>query len=180
MNETLLHPVINHFTIALITISVLLDIIGLISKKESFHKAAWYNFIVGAIAGLFTVITGLIAEVSVAHGEAAHEIMETHETLGFIILGLVLILLIWRIITRGNFPVKGSAIYIVIAILTVGTIFVNGFYGGEMVFKHGVAVQTQQVSTEETQQHEESKTTFQPDTAKTENTNEIHKHNHEH
>lgn len=141
MNISLFHPIVNHFTIALISISVILDILGVLTKKQYFHTAAWINLVIGTISGVLTIITGLIAEDTVHHSEAAHQIMETHETLGFVILALVLIILIWRLILKGQFPVKGKIFYIFIGISIFALILLNGYYGGELVFKHGVAVQ---------------------------------------
>lgn len=149
MDIYLLHPIINHFTIALISVSVLLDILGAITKNEKLHTAAWINLIIGAFAGVFTFVTGLIAEANVAHSGEAHEIMETHETIGFFILGIVAVLFVWRLFLKGRFPMKAGFLYIVLGLVGTGLIFLNGFYGGEMVFKHGVAVE----AVEMTDQH---------------------------
>jgi uncharacterized membrane protein len=139
MDVSLLHPVINHFTIALLTLSVVFDVLGVITKNRGFHTAAWINLIFGAIAGIGTVMSGLIAQNNVAQQEA-HRIMEIHESLGFIILGIAIILLVWRIVLKGAFPVKSGSLYVSGGVILVLLILVNGFYGGELVFKQGFAV----------------------------------------
>jgi uncharacterized membrane protein len=136
----LFHPKVVHFTIALFTVSVLLDLLGIVFKKEKFKIAGWYNLVLAGTAAIITVITGLLAEANVAHNDAAHEIMEKHETIGYMVLGFILVLLIWRIMLKGNFPQKLSVVYLGLALAGLGTMFTGAYYGGEMVYTHGVAV----------------------------------------
>lgn len=138
----LIHPVLVHFTIALFSLSVLFDIIGRISKKESFHIASWLNLIGGGLAVIATVIFGVIAESRAPHTAAGHELIEIHETIGFIVLGIILVLAIWRFILKGKLPIKGLAVYFVISVLGVFLMFAGAYYGGEMVYSHGYGVKT--------------------------------------
>ncbi len=146
MEINLWHPVVNHFTIALIIFGVFLDIIAKLFRNEKLHFAAWLNLLFGATAGVFTIITGLIAEDHIRQSEVVYGILEKHETIGFVILGLVVIMLMWRFFLRGKFPGRGAAFYILLSVSMVILITINGFYGGEMVFKHGVAVGTKSLT----------------------------------
>jgi len=76
--------------------------------------------------------------------------METHETIGYIVLGIILALLIWRILLKGQFPKKASFLYIILALTGIGFIFTGAYYGGEMVYTHGVAVKAVPVTEEGT------------------------------
>jgi uncharacterized membrane protein len=140
MEIELWHPVINHFTIALIIFGVFLDFIGKIFRNDSLHFAAWLNLIFGTVAGVLTIITGLIAEDHIIVSPPVHDILEKHETIGFVILGLVMVMVVWRIFISGKFPARGSSFYTILTISVVVLIAINGFYGGEMVFKYGAAV----------------------------------------
>jgi len=156
----LIHPILVHFTIALFSLSVLFDILGKLTRNQRFHSAAWYNLIFASLSVIATVIFGLIAEARAPHTDAGHALLKTHETLGFIVLGIILILTIWRIILKGKMPTKALAAYLVIAILGVGLMFVGGYYGGEMVYTHGygveAAVQTTEHAHSEGTSHEQS------------------------
>jgi len=136
----LIHPILVHFTIALFSLSVLFDILGKLTKKEGFHAAAWFNLLFGSLSVIATVIFGKIAESGAPHTDTGHELIEIHETIGFIVMGIILILAIWRIILKGKLPLKGLVIYLVVAVLGVGLMFVGGYYGGEMVYTHGYGV----------------------------------------
>jgi uncharacterized membrane protein len=152
----LFHPVLVHFTIALFSLSVLFDILGKLTKLEGFRSAAWFNLIFASLSVIATVIFGLIAESRAPHTDAGHELLETHETIGFIVLGIIFILTIWRIILKSKLPVKGLAIYFVFSVLGVGLMFVGGYYGGEMVYTHGYGVKAAMLTTEHI--HSEGKT----------------------
>ena len=156
---TLLHPKVVHFAVALFSLSVLFDLLSVITKKETFHTAGRVNLIFAGAAGIITVITGLIAENRVPHVDAAHEIMEIHETLGFITLGSILLLLVWRLFLKGKLPEKAIALYLFIGIAGLGVMFTGAYYGGEMVYTYGVAVKAVPVSEEEAGYHHEGDNT---------------------
>lgn len=134
------HPLVVHFTIALFSISVLCDVLGWLLRKESLHTVGGWNLIFGFFGAIVTVATGLFAERSVGHNNAAHAIMETHKTFGLIVLGLMAALFLWRIFRRGQIPQKLLPVYLLIAIAGVSAMTVGAYYGGELVYTHGVAV----------------------------------------
>lgn len=150
---TLIHPKVVDFTIALFSMAVLLDIIGKIAKNEKFYWAAWINLAFAGVAAVLSVVSGLLAANNVPHSDAAHQIMETHETLGFIVLGAILALLAWRIFLKGKFPVKAAWLYLLIGVAGFGVMATGAYYGGEMVFTHGVAVKAAPVSEHEAGHH---------------------------
>ena len=127
---TLIHPIINHFTIALFTMAMLLDIIAMSAKKEKLHFAAWINLIFAGAATFMTVISGLLAAENVPHGGDVHEMMNTHQTLGYVVLGCVLLILIWRIVLKGNFPAKGALLYTLFGLAALGIMYTGAYIGG--------------------------------------------------
>lgn len=150
---TLIHPIVNHFTIALFLTSVVFDLIGMKTGSEKWRFAAWVNLLFAGGATILTVISGALAASNVPHGGNVHELMETHETLGYIVLTAVLALLAWRIALKGNFPVKAASVYIIVSVAGIGGMLTGAYYGGEMVFVHGVAVQAMPVEEHDTGHH---------------------------
>lgn len=143
----LIHPFMVHFTIALFTVVVILDLLGLVLNNDSFHSASWLNLIFAGCFAILTVISGLLAQANVPHNDAAHEVMETHESIGYLVLAGILILLSWRIWLKGKFPSKIKVLFLIIGLVTLGLTFTGAYYGGELVYTHGVAVKA--VSIEE-------------------------------
>jgi len=152
---TLIHPKLVHFTIALFSMSVFFEIAGLLTKKTIWQKAAWLNLVFAGAAVIATVLSGLLAANNVAHNDAAHEIMETHETIGFIVLGVILLLLVWRIFLKGKAVQKFAWLYLLLGLGGVGLMLTGAYLGGEMVYIHGVAVKAVPVSEAEAGHHHE-------------------------
>jgi uncharacterized membrane protein len=136
----LLHPIVVHFTIALFIVAVLLDIAGVVLRKPGLHAVAWVNLALAAIAAIATVSAGMTAETLVAITPQAHETLDIHKLLGFYSLGAILLLFTWRYALRGAFPRRGALLYTVISLTGVGVVSGAGYYGGEMVYRHGAAV----------------------------------------
>ena len=66
--------------------------------------------------------------------------MELHETLGYVIGGMLLILFLWRLRLKGELPQKGRAVYVVLLLGVAVTIVISADLGGKMVYEYGVAV----------------------------------------
>ena len=135
-----IHPYFVHFPIAILSVGLLWDLLGILLNKESFKNAGWWAQVFGVIAIIITVTTGLIAANAVAHSEAAHEIMETHETIGLIVAGVFILLLIWRSFLKTSLPLKKfyQTIYLAIGILAVVTMLYGAHLGGKLVYEFGV------------------------------------------
>jgi len=137
---TNLHPAVVHFAIGLFTASVILDIIGFSTKREYFNSAGWLNLTLAVVASLVSVLTGFLAEDSVIVTKEAHRLMEIHETLGLVVLGIAAILMIWRLFNQGPLSNRQIPFYIIIAVAGLLFLLASGHYGGEMVYEYGVGV----------------------------------------
>jgi uncharacterized membrane protein len=135
---------------------LLWDLLGILLKKESLKNAGWWAQVFGVIAIIITASTGLIAANTVAHSEAAHEIMETHETIGLIVGGVFILLLIWRSFLKTSLPSKKvyQTIYLTIGILAVVTMLYGAHLGGKLVYEFGVGGSAVQQPTHSHQHNE--------------------------
>ena len=136
----LVHPVVVHFTIALFVIAVLLDWVAVVTGRREFHRTAWINLALSAVATVLTVAAGMTAETLLIPTAEAHATLDIHRWLGCAGLVAVLALTTWRYALRGEFPRKGAALYLVLATTAMGIIAGAGYFGGEMVYRHGAAV----------------------------------------
>jgi uncharacterized membrane protein len=109
------------------------------SFKRNFLDNLWAQLF-GVLAIIAAAGTGLIAANTVAHPEAAHEIMETHETMMLIAAGTLLALFVWRSILKSHLPSKKIflVIYLIIATGAVVTMLAGAHLGGKMVYEFGV------------------------------------------
>jgi uncharacterized membrane protein len=140
-DPTLFHPFFVHFTVALFTIAVLLDVLAKALGKPAWHSAAWINLALTGVFAVATVVAGMVAEVNLLIGPVVHQTLTTHKQLGFVLLGAIVVLVGWRAALKGRFPVKGGLLYLVLAIGSAGLTWAAGYYGAQLVYVEGVAVQ---------------------------------------
>jgi len=136
----LLHPKVVHFTIGIFGAAVFLEILAALLKKTSLKQAATWNLYLAALFAAASVITGLLAASRVPHNDRAHAIMETHETLGYIILGTIVVLALWRLFLANRLPAKFALWHLLLAVIGFGLVVYSGYLGGEMVYTYGVGV----------------------------------------
>lgn len=133
-----IHPLFVHFPVAFLPGAFLLFGLGIAFKKAEFNaagRACLYMAVAGALAA---VATGLLAEDSFPHNDIIHRMMETHETLAWLVLGLSGILSAWSF-----FPIRSpKAAWAFLALLGLTNLVVmqGADIGARMVYLEGAAV----------------------------------------
>jgi uncharacterized membrane protein len=143
-----LHAAFNDLPTALLLTAVLFDIVALLLKRESLRQVSFWSLVVGAIGGAAAVISGLQAEEHIEHGEAVHRVMETHERLALITLGVFGVLALWRIVRERRMGSAERLVVLVASIAGLGILFATANYGGRLVFEHAAAIPSKVLQTE--------------------------------
>ena len=136
------HAAVNDLPPALLPISVLFDLLGNFFKRESLKAAAFWTLVAGVVGTGAAIVAGLLAEDVVEHSDQAHAIMETHETLAFIVLAIFGILAVWRIVRRGVWSEKEQPIALTAGVIGVLILLYTAMLGGKLVFDHALGVPT--------------------------------------
>jgi len=137
-----LHAALNDLPPALLPVSVLFDLLGIAFRRASLRAAAFWTLVAGVVGTGAAIVAGLMAEDAVQHSEQAHEIMETHETLAFIVLAIFGILAVWRIVRRGAWSEKEQPIALTAGVIGVFILLYAARLGGKLSFDHAVGVPT--------------------------------------
>ncbi len=111
-----LHAALNDLPVALLLVAVLLDLLAVVTKRQSFRQMGVWTMLVGTIGGAVAVLSGLQAEEHISHGEAVHRVMETHEELGLITLGVFGVLTLWRIVRERRMGATERALSLMLSI----------------------------------------------------------------
>jgi len=135
------HPLVVHFPIALLSLAVVFELLARFSGRESLLTAAYWNLVVGSMAAAVAVASGLLAESIVPENGPAHEALESHESLAFATLGIFAALFLWRTLRDGEFYRRFSAFFLIAMLVAWIALAATSFYGGELVFHHGVGTQ---------------------------------------
>jgi uncharacterized membrane protein len=152
-----LHAALNDLPTALLMTAALLELLALTTRKDGFRQASFWTLMFGALGGVAAVLSGLQAEESIEHGDAVHRVMETHELLAFVTLGIFGVLALWRIVRERRMGTGERAVALAATIAGAGVLTATAVYGGRLVFDHAAGIPTE-VLTEEirarTQGHE--------------------------
>jgi len=135
-----IHPLFVHFPIALLLTSFACFLLGTLFKKDELLITGKWALYFGTLAAAATVLTGLQAERGVSHGGGTHEMMFVHKYIGFVVLGLSLILTLWINRSKAPIPAKGRIGFLIGSALLALIVTQGADLGGRMVFLNGVGV----------------------------------------
>jgi uncharacterized membrane protein len=137
------HPILVHFTIALLAFATLLFGVAVISRgsrwSASIEAAANWNLWLGAAVTALTVAAGLQAAGSVTHDESAHLAMENHKFWALGTAALFGLLALWNGVRVRRAGPVGLVFVALLAVAAVG-LAGTGLRGADLVFRHGVGV----------------------------------------
>lgn len=138
-----IHPMIIPFPIALWVFSLVADLIYLWRGNPVWRDwIAFYTLLGGIIMAAVAAVPGLIDWLSLKDREV-FKIANWHARLNVIAL-LIFVASFYLRTSAGSELVSGShTIPLGLSVLGVILITISGWLGGEMVFKHGVAVEAQ-------------------------------------
>ena len=136
-----LHPAFVHFPIALVVFSFLTDALGRFSNKASLRAAAFWSLIAALVFGAITAATGYYDMIRLRGvlGDTFRYV-DFHMDVGFILVGAVVVLTAWRWFVYARRDRSPGIPYLVAALLVMGLVLFQGWYGGEMVYTQGAGV----------------------------------------
>lgn len=137
------HAALNDLPALLLVLSVVLDVAGSVTQRESLKAAGFWTLVIGAAGAVPALVTGLLAEEVVEHGGRVHEIIERHELMGKILTGYFIALAGWRVWRKGTLSAAERPTYLTLA--GVGALFMlwMAHLGGTIVYEHGAGIRTE-------------------------------------
>ena len=135
-----LHAALNDLPVALLIGAVLFDLLAAATRREGLRIASFWTLMLGALGAAAAVISGLQAEDHIAHGEAVHELMKTHEKLAFVTAGIFGVLALWRLLRESRMGQAERALALALGLGGAGVLTATGVYGGKLVFEHAAGV----------------------------------------
>jgi len=136
-----IHPKVVHFPVALLTTYSVLEIIGIVFKKEFITKSALLVLSLGVVTSLLAVLTG--------HQAAANFVFWTDESLALLnyhqsnatyllwFSAIVCGLRIFAVIKK-KFVGMIKYVFMVLAVVILFLVFQTGTFGGDLVKKYGI------------------------------------------
>ena len=135
-----LHPILVHYTIALTSSSLVFDLLGRVLRQRELVTTGWWTLALGVAATMLTLVTGVTARRRLDIGEGtARSYLRLHMALGPAFFGMLLATAIWRAWLWSAREPPGWW-YLAALAATCGVMAVQGYAGGELVYRWGADV----------------------------------------
>ena len=137
-----LHPIVVHFTIALFVTALVCDLLLAIFGIASLSQVGWWTLLGSCLTTPATLLTGAASRIRIPMEEGeARSFLRTHMALGPALFGLIICLTLWRgaLWEAGAAP---SSAYLLALIATAAVMTLQGYLGGELVYRYGAEVKT--------------------------------------
>lgn len=137
------HPMLIPFPIGLWVFSLVADLIYLWRGNPIWRNfIAFYSLLAGIIGAAVAAVPGFIDWLSLKQGEVV-KIANWHARLNVIALLVFAASFYLRTASGANLVSHSYTIPVTLSFLGLILITISGWLGGEMVFRHGVAVELQ-------------------------------------
>ena len=137
-----LHPVVDHFTVALLVVGIVIDLVASLAPSRLWLRSmAATLMVLGAAAAAASNLTGGWEADRVWDNLTgpAKELLKKHAELGGILPWVVGGLAVWRLgIQFIGFLARTRLLYLFVAIVAGGAILYQGALGGDLVYDYGV------------------------------------------
>lgn len=139
-----LHPIIVTVAIGAFVSAFIFDIAALATGAPSWFVMSFWTLLIGVCAGVFAALTGLYDYLTLNMSAAARRAATTHLILNVTFMVLFII----SLILKGQYAAGGLGFVpygrivstFVLDIIGILLVLTSGWYGGEVVYRHGVAV----------------------------------------
>ena len=133
-----IHQMLIVFPLGLLATAVILDLVALITNSARWHEVAFWMVGAGVLGGLLAAPFGLIDWLGIPGGTRAKRIGALHGLGNVVVVGLFAAS--WLL--RRDAPAAPEGAALVLSFVGGGLAFVTGWWGGELVDRMGIGVDT--------------------------------------
>ena len=133
-----IHPIVVHFVISMALITVVFDVIGVVTGKKNLFEVSFWNLLVATVAIFVAIIFGQIeAGLANPYG-ASRDILNVHSTIGWSLAGVLALLTGWRYVARQKDPTVLPKGFLALDLVLAGLVFVQVYLGDKLVWVYGL------------------------------------------
>ena len=133
-----IHPIVVHFVIAMALITVVFDLIGVITRRRNLFEVSFWNLLVATVAIFVAIIFGQIeAGLATPYG-ASRDILNYHSTLGWSLAAILSLLTGWRYVARQKDPTVLPRGFLIIDAVLAVLVFCQVYLGDKLVWVYGL------------------------------------------
>ncbi len=151
------HPIFVHFTLGLLAVSALLYAAAFLAGSRpwagTLRLVGRANLYLGILFTIGTLLTGWYAYNTVPHDGPSHAVMTTHRNWALFTAAVFALLAVAALVLRRRRRTEGT-VFTLLVVLAAAPLAVTGFYGGELVYRHGVGVMSLPDTDDHTHDHD--------------------------
>ena len=133
-----IHPIVVHFVIAMALITVVFDLIGVLTRRRNLYEVSFWNLLVATVAIFVAIIFGQIeAGLATPYG-ASRDILNYHSTLGWSLAAILSLLTGWRYVARQKDPTVLPRGFLIIDAVLAALVFCQVYLGDKLVWVYGL------------------------------------------
>jgi len=133
-----IHPIVVHFVIAMALITVVFDLIGVLTRQRNLFEVSFWNLLVATVAIFVAIIFGQIeAGLATPYG-ASRDILNYHSTLGWSLAAILSLLTGWRYVARQKDPTVLPRGFLIIDAVLAVLVFCQVYLGDKLVWVYGL------------------------------------------
>jgi uncharacterized membrane protein len=136
----LLHPALVHLSVAFLGVGGACEAWAILRHRPGVERWAGVLVVVGTLSLLPTIVTGYLAKNSVDLPASAVGDLELHERLGLTLAGVFVASQFWKAWGGGRISPRYRTWYAALLLAGVVVLVVGAVLGGELVYGHGVGV----------------------------------------
>ncbi len=133
-----IHPIVIHFPIALLLAALFIETLALLLKRPAWHRISLWNLFLGVLGAGVAVLTGRRAMATAKHSFEIGQVMELHERLGYLVLGIATAVLGWRLVKADSLSNRSRWVVWLFLLAACGVMVFSAHLGGRMVYEFGV------------------------------------------
>jgi uncharacterized membrane protein len=135
-----LHPLAVHFPIVLAFVWPVLDLVGLLTKRDDISRVALGILVTAVISSLFATVTGQAAFDLAIEAGISPELLNSHADDASLIPWLLLLVLVVRTVGVLKLGKRGHIAAIAAGFAACFLVYRAGETGGALVYRHGIGV----------------------------------------
>ena len=133
-----IHPIVVHFVIAMALITVVFDLIGVLTRRRILFEVSFWNLVVATVAIFVAIIFGQIeAGLATPYG-ASRDILNYHSTIGWSLAAILSLLTGWRYVARQKDPTVLPKGFLIIDSILGLLVFCQVYLGDKLVWVYGL------------------------------------------
>ena len=133
-----IHPIVVHFVIAMALITVVFDLIGVLTRRQNLFEVSFWNLLVATVAIFVAIIFGQIeAGLATPYG-ASRDILNYHSTIGWSLAAILSLLTGWRYVARQKDPTVLPRGFLIIDSVLAILVFCQVYLGDKLVWVYGL------------------------------------------